>query len=210
MAYLEKKVCLIITFIAVVFGVLSHYIIDSINNFKSILLFYLPHLFLAVPAFLFFREKKLEIKESKPLLLLITGYIIGVLLVFIVAIYRLIGLGSLNDLISPMILYVIRGVVIAMVMTGGVWNFFASNQQTMKKVYYLVVCISFSFFILSSLTGFYVYYDVVGFGAPFLRLDVIFSYLFQDFVYFFTIIDFPISVWVKYQLIDWNIYIFLN
>ena len=128
MTYLEKKVYLIITFIALFLGILSHYMINSVNDFKSILLYYLPFFFLLIPSLLFFREVKLEIKESKPLSMLFFGYFIGILFISFIAIYRLIGLGSINDLISPTLLYVIRIVVIGLLITGGVWNFFISNQ----------------------------------------------------------------------------------
>ena len=204
MTYLEKKVYLIITFIALVLGILSHYMVDSVNDFKAVLLYYLPFFFLLIPSLLFFREIKLEIKESKPLSMLFFGYFIGIFFISFIAIYRLIGLGNINDLISPTLLYVIRVIVIGLVITGGVWNFIISSQKTTRKLYYVIIGVSFSFFMLSSLAGFYVYNQVVGFNAPFLRLDMIFSYLFQDFIYFFALIGFPISAFAKYQLLDWN------
>ena len=196
----SSKKFLIISIFIIFVGVMLHYNIRTINDWIAYILYYMPLFLLLAPSLLFWSKKWSDVRESKPLLLMISGILIGILIIFMIAIIRLTNQGKIP--FGTTVYYFLVYGVSLQVLVGIIW-FIMQEIDWTKKVLYSLVGMTFVFFMISSIKGFYIYdNNVYGFSGPFMRWIVFWGYMFQDIKYTLVFLFFPVSVYAKYRLLE--------
>jgi|GEM_PF-6603541 len=83
---------------------------------------------------------------------------------------------------STQVIYGFKVIVIGLVVTGIIWSYFTYEFDMEQKIYFSMIGVSYIFFLLSPLIGFYRWSSrIVGFNVPYLKaFNIFFSYLFKD------------------------------
>ncbi len=197
----NSKIYLIGVVIAFVLAVVSHSSMESVLGSKAYVLYYLSLLLLLIPSILFWFKKKDDIKTSKPLLLLVCSYAFGILVIAGVAITKIIYPDT--NLFNDTLYYILVYIPIIGSLASAIWIWFDKTYEKNVKIYYAIIATCFSFFLISTLKGFYLLNNgAVSFSAPFLAHKVFWSYLFESVKYFLALISFPFSVYAKFNILS--------
>ncbi|BCR35224.1 hypothetical protein [Mariniplasma anaerobium] len=196
----NSKIYFVTVIIALVIGIVLHYSVRSVGDWKAFMLYYVPLLLLFIPTLIFWLKKIEEVKTSIPLLILTSGITLGVLIIIVIAVVRFTNDNILT--FGTTSYYIMIYGVSLVIFVGIVWYWIEEIDST-KKILYSLIGLAFIFFMFSSLKGFYIYdNNVYGFNGPFMRWDLFWSYMFQNLIYTLALLFFPISIYSKYRLLE--------